>query len=262
VDQEFVTGDHATLTGKPIRSGADYIEMMNVNAASGTASGGPWVGRSIPRVEDPTLLSGRGRFIDDIGVRPGTLHAAILRSPHAHANIVSIDVAAAKEARGVIAVLTDEDIKELTASLVVGVKVPVECWPIAVGRVRYVGEPVAIVVAESRYLAEDAIDLIDARYEGLPAIVDPVRAMDADAALLHDGLPNNIASDRSFKYGDPDRVFTEASRTVVITIRPAIPAPRSRPMALSQNTIRANKPSTCSPIFRARSAFTRCCRAH
>ena len=192
---------------------------MNVSATADTTSGASWVGRSILRVEDPPLLSGRGRFVDDIGVRPGTLHAAILRSPHAHANIVSIDVAAAKQARGVIAVLTGEDIKVLTASLVVGVKAPVECWPIAVGRVRYVGEPVAIIVAESRYLAEDAIDLIDARYDALPAVVDPVRAMDASAALLHDGFPNNIASDRSFKYGDPDRVFAEASRTVAITIR-------------------------------------------
>ena len=123
---------------------------MNVSATADTTSSAPWVGQSISRVEDPPLLSGRGRFIDDIGVRPGTLHAAILRSPHAHANIVSIDVTAAKRARGVRAVLTGEDIKVLTASLVVGVKAPVECWPIAVGRVRYVGEPVAIIVAETR----------------------------------------------------------------------------------------------------------------
>src|SRR5215468_2141969 len=192
---------------------------MNVNAASGAPTARPWIGQSIPRVEDPALLSGRGRFIDDIGIRPGTLHAAILRSPHAHAKIISIDVAAAKRAHGVVAVLTGEDIKALTASLVVGVKAPVECWPIAIGRVRYAGEPVAVVVAESRYLAEDAIDLIDAQYEALPAVIDPVGAMDAVAALLHDGFPNNVASDRSFKYGDPDRTFAEAKRTVAITIR-------------------------------------------
>jgi 2-furoyl-CoA dehydrogenase large subunit len=199
-------------------SGEELFEM-NLDAAAGTTSGTPWVGRSVPRVEDPALLSGRGRFIDDIGVRPGTLHAAILRSPHAHANIVSIDVAAARQAPGVVAVLIGEDIKALTTSLVVGVKAPVECWPIAVGRVRYVGEPVAIVVAESRYLAEDAIDLIDARYDALPAVIDPLRAMDAGTVLLHDGFPDNIASDRSFTYGDPGRVFAEASRAVTITIR-------------------------------------------
>src|SRR5258708_32982877 len=107
---------------------------MNIDTAAGAPTAKPWIGQSILRVEDPALLSGRGRFIDDIGVRPGTLHAAILRSPHAHATIVSIDSAAAKQARGVVAVLTGEDIKALTASLVVGVKAPVECWPIAVGR--------------------------------------------------------------------------------------------------------------------------------
>ena len=190
-----------------------------MSVAAGTPAAKPWVGQSIPRVEDPALLTGCGRFIDDLGVRPGTLHAAILRSPHAHARIVSIDVAAAKQARGVVAILTGEDIKALTASLVVGVKAPVECWPIAVGRVRYAGEPVVVVVAESRYLAEDAIDLIDPQYEALPAVIDPLRAMEQGAALLHDGFPNNTASDRSFQYGDPDRIFAEAKRTVAITIR-------------------------------------------
>jgi 2-furoyl-CoA dehydrogenase large subunit len=192
---------------------------MKVDAAADTPVTKPWIGQSIPRVEDPALLSGRGRFIDDIGVRPGTLHAAILRSPHAHAKIISIDTAAAKRARGVVAILTGEDVKALTASLVVGVKAPVECWPIAVGRARYVGEPVAIVVAENRYLAEDAIDLIDAQYEALPAVVDPVRAMAPGTTQLHDGFANNIASNRSFKYGDPDRIFAETKRTVSITVR-------------------------------------------
>src|SRR5438270_9838686 len=136
-----------------------------------------WVGRSLPRVEDAALLTGRGRYIDDLGVRPGTLYAAILRSPHAHAEIASVDVAAALAAPGVAAVLTGGDIKKLTASMVVGVKAPLECWPIATDRVRYVGEPVAIVVARDRYLAEDAVDLIEVGYRPLPAIVDPVRAL-------------------------------------------------------------------------------------
>src|ERR1700716_1187921 len=97
----------------------------------------PWVGQSIPRVEDAALLTGRGRFIDDLGVRPGTLHAAILRSPHAHADIVSIETSVARRAQGVVAILDGEDVKALTASLVVGVRAPVQCWPIAVGRVRH-----------------------------------------------------------------------------------------------------------------------------
>src|SRR3984957_1986289 len=113
-----------------------------------------WVGQSIARVEDTALLSGRGRFIDDVAVRPGTLHAAILRSPHAHADILTIDASAAKRAPGVVAVLAGEDVKALTASLVAGVKAPVECGPVGVGRARYVVDPVAMVVASDRYLAE------------------------------------------------------------------------------------------------------------
>ena len=179
----------------------------------------PWLGRSIPRVEDAALLAGRGRFVDDLGVRPGTLHAAFLRSPHAHADIVSIELSAAKLAPGVVAVLDGEAVKALTASLVVGVKAPVECWPIAVGRVRYVGEPVAIVVATNRYLAEDAADLIEVEYRARPAVVDPLLALNPDAPVLHDGFAGNVASDRSFRYGDPDHAFASAAHRISIDIR-------------------------------------------
>jgi 2-furoyl-CoA dehydrogenase large subunit len=181
-------------------------------------SGSPWVGRSIARVEDSSLLTGRGRFIDDVGVHPGTLHAAFLRSPHAHADIVSIDVSQAVQARGVVAVLHGEDIKALTSSLVVGVKAPVECWPMAVGRVRYVGEPVAIVVATDRYLAEDAIDLIDVRYAARPAVIDPLMALRPEAPVLHDGFGGNVASDRSFRYGDPEKAFASAPHRISIDV--------------------------------------------
>ena len=167
--------------------------------------GSTWVGKSIPRVEDASLLSGRGRFIDDLGVRPGTLHAAILRSPHAHADIVAIDTSKAKQSSGVVAVLTGEDVKALTTSLVVGVKAPVECWPIAVGRVRYVGEPVAVIVATDRYLAEDAADLIEVQYRPRPVVCDPLVALSPDAPVLHDGFKGNVASDRTFRYGDPEQ---------------------------------------------------------
>lgn len=179
----------------------------------------PWVGRSIERVEDAALLTGRGRFIDDLGTRPGTLHAAILRSPHAHADIVTIDVSAARAAPGVAAILTGEDIKKMTASLVVGVKAPVECWPIAVGRVRYVGEPVAIIVASDRYMAEDAADLIEVEYRARPAIVDPLAALLPDAPALHEGFDGNLASDRTFRYGNPEQAFAEAAHRISIDIR-------------------------------------------
>ena len=188
------------------------------SASDRSASGSPWVGRSIARVEDSALLTGGGRFIDDVGVRPGTLHAAFLRSPHAHADITSIDVSQALQVRGVIAVLHGEDIKALTASLVVGVKAPVECWPMAVGRVRYVGEPVAIVVATDRYCAEDAVDLIDVRYAVRPAVVDPRAALNPEAPVLHDGFAGNVASDRAFRYGDPEGAFASAPHRISIDV--------------------------------------------
>jgi len=183
----------------------------------------PWVGQSVPRVEDAALLTGRGRYIDDMGVPPGTLHAAILRSPHGHADIVSIDAARARAAPGVAAVLLGDDIRALTASMMVGVKAPIECWPIATDRVRYVGEPVALVVARDRYLAEDALDLIDIRYAPRPAVVDPRAAVRPDAPVLHPGLATlglepNVASDRRFAYGEPERVLAEAPHRIAVEI--------------------------------------------
>jgi len=177
-----------------------------------------WVGRSIPRVEDAALLAGRGRFIDDLGVRPGTLEAAILRSPHAHAAIEAIDSRAALAADGVVAVLTSADVKALTASLVVGVKAAIECWPIATERARYVGEPVAVVVASDRYRAEDALELIEVRYRPLPAVVDPLAAAAPDAPLLHPAVNSNIVAERSFRYGDPKRAFAAAAHRVRVEV--------------------------------------------
>jgi 2-furoyl-CoA dehydrogenase large subunit len=179
----------------------------------------PWVGQSVERIEDLTLLTGRGRYIDDIGVPPGTLYAAILRSPHAHAEIRAIRTGVAGSAAGVAAVITAADVTKLSASLVVGVKAPIECWPIAAGRVRYVGEPVAVVVATDRYLAEDALELIEVDYEPLPAVVDPPAALDSTQPILHAGLGSNIASDRTFRYGDPERAFKDAARRVSVSIR-------------------------------------------
>jgi 2-furoyl-CoA dehydrogenase large subunit len=184
-----------------------------------TGQSAAWVGQSIARVEDAALVTGAGRFIDDLGVRPGTLHAAILRSPHAHAMIRAIHVDTARRASGVAAVLIGEDVKAVTTSLVVGIKVPMECWPIAVDRVRYVGEPVAIVVAQNRYLAEDAVDLIKVDYEPLPAIVDPLAALEAGTTLLHPELGSNVASDRSFRYGDPEQAFGQAPRHITVSVR-------------------------------------------
>lgn len=178
----------------------------------------PYIGRPLERFEDAALLVGRGRYADDLPVRPDTLHAAILRSPHPHAELVSVDVIKARSAPGVAAVITRDEIKQLSRAFVVGVKKPIECWALAVDRVRYMGEPVAVVIAEDRYVAEDALDLIDVEYRPLPAVVDPVEAASEDSAVLFEALGTNVVSERSFAYGDADSMFASAHRTVGIAV--------------------------------------------
>ncbi len=182
------------------------------------ARGTGWLGQSVERVEDAALLTGRGRFIDDLGVRPDTLHAAILRSPHAHARICAIRAEAARRAPGVAAVLTGAEVKAISATLVAGVRAPLESWPIAVDRVRYVGEPVAVAVAKDRYLAEDALDLIEVDYEPLPVVIDPLVTINPEAPRLHETLGSNVVTDRSFRYGDPEQAFAGAARRVSVTV--------------------------------------------
>ncbi|RFC62269.1 xanthine dehydrogenase family protein molybdopterin-binding subunit [Fulvimarina endophytica] len=177
-----------------------------------------WVGRSVPRVEDAALLTGRARFIDDLPTATNTLDAAIVRSPHAHAEIRRVDVDAALASEGVVAVVTGDDVKRLTRSMTVGVKANVECWPIATDRVRYVGEPVAIVLATDRYLAEDAAERVGVDYDILPAVVDPVAALGDEAPVLHPSLGSNLINERRFSYGDPDNAFAAAPHRIGVDI--------------------------------------------
>jgi 2-furoyl-CoA dehydrogenase large subunit len=183
------------------------------------AAAASWLGRSIERFEDAALLTGRGRYIDDLGVAPGTLHAAILRSSHAHAHIRAIDTKTAAAAPGVAAVITGAELSALAAPLVPVLRVPLEGWPIAVERVRYVGEPVAVVIAANRYLAEDALDLIEVDYDPLPAVIDPLAALASEAPTLHDKLGSNLASDRTFRYGDPEAAFASAPHRIAVEVR-------------------------------------------
>jgi 2-furoyl-CoA dehydrogenase large subunit len=129
------------------------------------------------RKEDASLLSGRGRYADDLPVPVRTLYAHVVRSPHAHADIARIDARRALAHDGVWAVLTGEDVRNLSDPFLAPVKTPVQQWSLAVEHVRYVGEPVALVVAESRYVAEDALERIDVQYEDLPTVGDPQQAI-------------------------------------------------------------------------------------
>ncbi len=161
-----------------------------------------YVGKPVLRLEDPALLQGRARFVDDLPVKPGTLHAAILRSPHPHAEIVSIDASAALQQPGVAAVITREHVLEFTDPFYIGLTTPLEYYCLAVDRVRFVGEPVAVVLATDRYRAEDALDLVKVEYRPLPAVVDPVRAAEPDAPVLHPKVGSNVIVSRDFVHGD------------------------------------------------------------
>ncbi|MGH8821624.1 MAG: xanthine dehydrogenase family protein molybdopterin-binding subunit, partial [Rhodoferax sp.] len=181
------------------------------------------VGRPMERLEDAALLTGRGSYADDLGVKPGTLHAALLRSPHAHARLIRIDAQAALRLPGVRAVLTGEDVQRWSQPFVVGLKFAdghaMHHWALAVDRVRYVGEPIAVVIAEDRYLAEDALDSIRVEYEPLPAVVTIEQALDAAYPPLHEALGANLASDRQFRYGDPETAFEQAAHRVALTVQ-------------------------------------------
>ena len=174
-----------------------------------------WVGQSIRRVEDPKFLRGRGGYIAD-RITPGTLHAAVLRSPHPHARITGFDVAAAQAAPGVHAVITGAQAAQLCDPMPdFGPDPTKHTWRcLAAEKVRYVGEGVAVVVADSRYLAEDALELIEVGYEPLTAVVDPERALDAGVPLVHEALESNCAYERSFDFGDVDRDFAEADLVI------------------------------------------------
>jgi 2-furoyl-CoA dehydrogenase large subunit len=173
-----------------------------------------WVGQSLERQEDAALLTGAGRYADDLGTHPGTLHAAFLRSPHAHAHLKSIDTSRALALAGVRTVMVGSDVRAWANPFVVGVKQPMEHWCIAVDKVRYVGEPVAIVVAQNRYVAEDALDLIEVEYEEITAVVDVATAIGDDAPVLHEAVGSNVVSDRQFVYGEPDKAFKSAAHRV------------------------------------------------
>ena len=177
------------------------------------------IGARLPRLEDLTLLTGRGRFGDDLGSVPGTLHAAILRSPHAHAAIRDIKTTEAEKLPGVHRVILGSDFAALSKPLLAVLRVSMDVRPCAVDRVRYVGEPVAMVLAADRYIAEDALDLIEVDYQLLAPVVDVERSILPEAPCLHEGIESNTVSDRHFRYGDPETAFSDADRIVELTIR-------------------------------------------
>ncbi len=178
-----------------------------------------YVGRRMLRVEDSALLKGQGQFVDDTPVKKNTLQAAFLRSPHAHAEIISINYEKAMELPGVFAVITGEDMARETDPLIVGFENPIDYYGLAVDKVRHVGDPVAVVAASNRYVAEDALDLIEVEYNVLPATIDPVKAGLPDAPLIHPKADSNCVSKRHFVHGNPQEAFNNADNTTKIKVR-------------------------------------------
>jgi CO/xanthine dehydrogenase Mo-binding subunit len=172
------------------------------------------VGKSIARREDKVLLTGRARFTDDLTL-PRMGVAATLPSPYAHARILSIDTSKAKALPGVYCVITGKEAKEYCGPLPTLSSAPIEQYCIAVDKVRHVGEPVAAVLAKDRYIAEDAIALIEVEYEPLPPVSTIQGAIEATGdAIIHEQLKTNIAAKRHYVWGPVEEAFGTAHRIV------------------------------------------------
>jgi len=184
-----------------------------------------YTGASIKRSEDPRILTGRGRYVDDIKL-PGMLHAAFVRSPLAHGRVLAVDVSAAQALPGVVAVLTGADLEEITvpgqdplfAMMSGGGPMP-EYSLLATDKVRFAGDPVAVVVAESRYLAEDGCDLVEVDYEDLPPVTSAASALDAGSPPLFANLGDNIIGPhKRNEFGDVAGTFAAADRVAEFRI--------------------------------------------
>src|SRR5246127_2408028 len=181
-----------------------------------------YTGACIKRSEDPRILTGAGRYVDDIKL-PGMLHAAFVRSPLAHGQVLKVDASGARELPGVVAVYTGADMAAMTLpgqdplfALMAGGSGPApEYTLLATDKVRFVGDPVAIVVAESRYLAEDGCELVEVEYDALPPVANSAVALDPGSPPLFANLGDNIARPHSRKeFGDVSATFADADRVM------------------------------------------------
>lgn len=170
-----------------------------------------YFGRALERREDNRLVTGRQQYVDDVVV-PGALEAALVRSPFAHARIRSIDASGALALPGVRLVVTGEDLERDTDPMSQIIEGYAQ-YPLAVGKVRYAGEPVAFVVAESRYIAEDAAELVRVDYEPLPVVADRDAGLRGDV-LVDESKDSNVAYHEVFTFGDVDEAFAAAEHVV------------------------------------------------
>lgn len=190
-----------------------------------------YFGRAMKRVEDPRLIKGIATYVDDLKL-PGVLHAEFVRSPHAHANILSINTDAAKKLPGVVGVFIGADINDKVGTIrcaapIAGGKT-LKHMVLAGARVYFVGHAVAVVVAETRTIARDALDLVEVDYEPLPAVTDPEKALEEGSPLTHPELGTNVAFTWNLHSGDVEGAFNEADKILKVRMI----HPRLTPMAI------------------------------
>jgi len=189
------------------------------NGKSGTNGNGHgsgrWVGQRFRRKEDPRLIQGISHYVGDLRL-PDLLHCVFVRSPHANARITAIDLDAAKNAPGVVMVVTQSDLSDVgcvpCAGSLPGLKIP-DHHVLAKGHVRYVGEPVVAIVAENAYAARDAADLVNIEYDPLPAVVDMEKALANSADLVHKEFKTNLAFTHVITNGDVAAAFGRQRRS-------------------------------------------------
>lgn len=191
------------------------------------------IGKSMPRAEDPRLITGAGQYVDDVQL-VGMAYAEVFRSSRAHALIKSINIENAKAHPGVVTVITAEDVEGKIENQPVAAQLPdMKCPdhpPLAINKVYFVGQPIAVVVAEDRYTARDALDLIDVDYEELPVVTSSIEAMENDAPVIHEDLGTNVAFNWSLggvtdgsevdADADIDKYFDEADLVVSLWDEP------------------------------------------
>ncbi len=177
------------------------------------------VGANVPRVEDRRILTGRGHYVDDVQL-PHMLHATFLRSPLAHARINGIDATAARQAPGVIAVYTGDNMKTISKAIkpVIEMGLTPEYYPLVTDKVFFVGDLVAMVVAESRQQAEDACELIEVDYDPLPPVISYEAALDPAVAPIFGDLDSNVLATSHMEGGDVEAAFAEADRVIDVEL--------------------------------------------
>src|SRR5579883_585343 len=203
------------------------------------------LGTPIKRREDPRLITGQATYVDDIKL-PGMLYMSVLRSPYGHARINSINTEAARNLPGVKAVYTAEDMKGAVGNVAIAVPLGQIAQgmgvhgPLAEGKVRFYGDPVAVVIAEDRYTARDARDLIEVDYEPLPAVVDVEKAMQPDAPLLYEEFGSNVAFSMSPPTDEIDKVFQQTLADGGVVVKQRLVNQRVAPVPMETRGVVAD----------------------